>query len=193
MRHLTEEQLALGAGNDLQGFDRWRADRHLRRCPTCRMAYSELVAARASVKEAATELPDGVNWDALERDMRANIRVGLAAAACVTPERTPERLDVRAAVAFAALTIVVLTGWYLSMPRFVPRPFASVTDRGAVVEATPAGVELKHGPQGLVLLNPQVTRVTYSVDTQGAQARYVDQESGQVTVTQVTITNVALD
>jgi len=188
MRHLSEEQLALRAGGDLRGLELWLANRHLGRCATCRMAHSELVAARAAAREAADELPAGVDWPTLERTMRGNIRVGLAAAECVTRVAPPERVGWKVTAAFASLTLVVLTGWYLSLPRLTPRPFASVAAGGAVVEATPAGVELKHGPQGFMLLHPQAQRVTYSVDTRGARAQYVDVDTGQVT-----ITNVALD
>jgi hypothetical protein len=188
MRHLTEEQLALMAGGDLRGWERWRAVRHLEGCETCRMANSELIATRAAVRDAGGDLPAGLDWAGLEREMQANIRLGLAAADCVTPATAPEKIGWRAGVAMASLTIVVLTGWYLSAPRFVARPFASVSQGSAVVEATPAGVELKHGPQGFTLLNPRANRVTYSVDSQGARAQYVDMETGQVT-----ITNVALD
>jgi hypothetical protein len=188
-RHLTEQQLALAAGGDLNGWEAWRLNRHLGQCGVCRSALAEMIAVRGAIRDASDELPSGVDWSFLASEMRANIRVGLEAGECVAPVGVrPEPLSWRPAAAFSALTAVVLIGWYLSIPRLTPKPFASVNAGTAVVEATPSGVELKHGAQGFALLNPRANRITYSVDSQGARAQYVDVETGQVT-----IANVALD
>lgn len=186
--HLSDETLALLAGNDLDRFAEWKARRHLTNCQICRLALDEFVTARESFQTAGQELPPDVNWARLSQEMHANIRVGLEAAECVSiaPQRS-EPIGWRATIAFASLAIVVLVGWYLSVPRFVPRPFASVTSEWAIVEATPAGVELKHGEQGFTLLNPRANHVNYSVDTKGARAQYVDTETGQVTIAHVSL------
>lgn len=186
--HLNDETLALLAGNDLGMIETWRANRHIAHCQICRMALDEFKAARTDLEEAANELPPGVNWTHLSREMHGNIHVGLEAAECVAPAPySSEPLGWRATIAFASLVTVVVVGWYLSVPRFVPRPLASVASDSAVVEATPAGVELKQGAQGFTLLNPRANHVTYSVDTTGARAQYVDTETGQVTISHVSL------
>ncbi len=186
--HLSDETLALLAGEDLTGFSRWKARHHIRKCQICRLALEEFQRTRKEFAWAADDLPPGLNWNQLSREMRANIHVGLEAAECVTPPRvSSEPVGWRATIAFASLATVVLVGWYLSVPRFIPRPFTSVTADSRVVEATPAGVELKHGAQGFTLLNPRTDHVTYSVDVAGARAQYVDMETGQVTITHVSL------
>lgn len=186
--HLSDEKLALLAGDDLKGFSRWTAHRHIHHCEICRMALDEFKATREEFRWAAGDLPPGVNWNRLSAEIHANIHVGLEAAECVTPApQSSEPIGWRATIAFASLATVVLVGWYLSVPMMIPRPFASVTSDSFVVEATPAGVELKQGAQGFTLLNPRTDHVTYSVDTTGARAQYVDMDTGQVTITHVSL------
>lgn len=186
--HLTDQTLALLAGGDLSGFAAWRARRHVQNCQICRLALEEFASTAKAVREAANELPPTVQWDSLSREMYANIRVGLEASECVAPPVSrPEPFGWRPAVALASLMIVVATGWYLSASRLAPKPFASLKTESASVELTPTGVELRQGAQGFALLNPRGNRVTYSVGSQGAQARYVDSETGQVTITQVNL------
>lgn len=186
--HLSDEKLALMAGNDLNGFALWQAKYHLRQCEICRLALDDFKLAREEYKWAAQELPPEVNWDRLSNEIRANIHVGLEAAECITPPPEKDQpVGWRAMVAFASLATVVVVGWYLSMPRLIPRPFTSVTSNSLVVEATPAGVELKQGAQGFTLLNSRTDHVTYSVDTTGARAQYVDMDTGQVTITHVSL------
>lgn len=192
--HLSDETLALLAGGELTGFAAWRARRHVGRCEICRLVLEEMEVVRGSFRNAAEELPPGVNWTRLSREMQANIRVGLEASECVAPVAPKaEPLGWRPAVALASLMIVVVTGWYLNASRLVPKPFASVKGEPAAdaasVELTPTGVELRQGSQGFALLNPRANRVTYSVGSASAQARYVDVETGQVTITQVTLSS----
>jgi hypothetical protein len=187
MKHLSPTMLALMAGRDLGGFAAWRAQRHLDRCTKCRASVSEIQASRSKLKDAAGELPPGVNWDRLSSEMRANIHVGLEAAEAVAPVFGRPHLDWRAAVAFACLVAVVLTGWVMNVPRFVPQPIASVSSGSATVELSPSGVELKRGGQGFAMLHPRSNRVSYSVGTEGAEARFVDMETDQVTITHVSL------
>ncbi len=186
--HLSDEKLALMAGNDLNGVALWLAKYHLQRCEICRMALDDFRLAREEYRWAAQELPPGVSWGSLSREIRANIHVGLEAAECIAPQPEKDQpVGWRAMVAVASLATVVMVGWYLSVPRLIPRPFTSVTSNSLVVEATPAGVELKQGAQGFTLLNSRTDHVTYSVDTTGARAQYVDMDTGQVTITHVSL------
>jgi hypothetical protein len=187
MKHLSQHTLALLAGGDLGRFAAWRAHRHLRACAECRSGLAAFEHARRELRGAAGELPPGVNWERLSREMTANIHVGLEAAEAVAPRRATPRLDWRAAVAFASLTAVIVTGWVMNAPRLVPQPFASVSSGAATVELSPAGVEWKQGAQGFAFLHPRSNRVSYSVGSGGAEARFVDVETDQVTITHVSL------
>ncbi len=186
--HLSDEALALHAAGDLSWFAAFRARRHVDGCEICRLALAEFSESRQALRDAAAELPPNVKWELLAREMHANIRVGLEASECVAPRiAPPERLGWRPAVVIASVMMVVATGWYLSMSRLAPKPFASVESPSASIELTPAGVELRQGNYGFALLNPRANSVTYSVGARGAQAQYVDLETGQVTIAKVSL------
>lgn len=187
MKHVSQNTLALLAGGDLGRFRAWRAHRHLRVCADCRLELAAFKQARQELRSAAEELPPSVNWERLSREMTANIHVGLEAAEAVAPRRVASRLDWRAAVAFASLTAVIVTGWVMNAPRLVPQPFASVSSGAAIVELSPAGVEWKQGAQGFAFLHPRSNRVSYSVGAGSAEARFVDVETDQVTITHVSL------
>jgi hypothetical protein len=187
-RHLSDEILALHAAGDLSWWAAFRARRHVGNCDICRLGLAEFSESRQALRDAGNELPPTVNWDLLSHEMHANIRVGLEASECVAPRiQPPERLGWRPAVVIASVMMVVVTGWYLSMSRLTPKPFASVESPSASIELTPAGVELRQGNHGFALLNPRANTVTYSVGAQGAQAQYVDLDTGQVTIAKVSL------
>src|SRR5690242_16922339 len=81
MRHPSQATLALHAGGDLGKFARWRLMRHLAHCDAC---ASELMAFE-STREMIAELGEvpAVAWGSLAAEMKANIRLGLAAGECV--------------------------------------------------------------------------------------------------------------
>lgn len=187
MKHVSPNRLALLAGGDLGRFATWWAHGHLRACAECRARLAEFLHARKELRVAAGELPPGVNWERLSREMTANIHVGLEAAEAVSPRRAASRLDWRAAVAFASLAAVIVTGWVMNAPRLVPQPFASVSSGAAIVELSPTGVEWKQGAQGFAFLHPRSNRVSYSVGAGSAEARFVDVETDQVTITHVSL------
>ena len=80
--HPRENDLALLAGGEAGRFQRFPCwMRHVRTCADCqeddRYGIPELRSGLADM-----ELPD-LNWNFLAADMRANIRLGLEAGACV--------------------------------------------------------------------------------------------------------------
>ena len=124
MRHPTQATLALHAGGDLGLLARWNTERHLGKCERC----SDEVAAFARVLEIMPELGEipEVPWNRLGAEMRANIRLGLAAGECVRSEPSlrepalPLLTWARTAVAFASLVLLVLTGLMLEHPAPAP-------------------------------------------------------------------------
>ena len=87
------------------------------------------------------EIPE-VPWNRLAAEMKANIRLGLAAGECVRQAEQPLR-DLpgfargRAVVAFASAVVLLLAGLVLQRP--APKPF----EDGAVVQATRNGIQVE--------------------------------------------------
>jgi hypothetical protein len=185
MKHPSQATLALHAGGDLGRLARWRTERHLADCGQCR----EHIAAFAGIREIAPELaeiPD-VAWNRLAAEMKANIRLGLAAGECVRTGEAPLRQSLfsgaRAAVAVASVVALLVTGLMLEHP--IPRPAAGRID-GIVVQTMPDGIQVREGGQALQLMHAGAKNVTYSVGAQGSmRARYVDPETGYVTINNV--------
>src|SRR5277367_1430093 len=86
-RHLAEADLALFASGDVGLWKYGAVCLHIARCEDCRARVEVYRQGRQVLKQAAAEMPAGVNWDRLAAEMTANIRVGLAAGECVAPRR----------------------------------------------------------------------------------------------------------
>jgi anti-sigma factor RsiW len=187
MKHPSEAKLALYAGGDLGRIARWRTDRHLTRCDRCR----EEVAAFARVREIVPELGEipEVSWSRLAAEMKANIRLGLAAGECVRTGEAPKRRTLfsgaRAAVALASIAAVLVTAVVLEHPS--PQALTRAErSEGVVVQTTTNGIQVREGGQALRLMHSGAQNVTYSVGAQGSmRARYVDPETGYVTINNV--------
>lgn len=185
MKHPSQATLALQAGGDLGWIARWRTDRHLARCERCR----EDVAAFTELRQVLPDLNETpeIPWTRLASEMRANIRLGLAAGECVRAEEKPLRQSLfsgaRAAVALASVVALLVTGLVLEHPAPAPAGFDAV-----VVQSTAdgGGIQVREGAHALRLLHPGAEHVTYSVGAQGSmRARYVDPETGNVTINDV--------
>ena len=85
MKHPDEATLALHAGGDLGLIARWRTNRHLSRCERCREEVAAFQGLREVLPDLA-EMPE-VPWNRLAAEMKANIRLGLAAGECVEASR----------------------------------------------------------------------------------------------------------
>jgi anti-sigma factor RsiW len=179
MKHPGAEQLALYAGGELSAFRRWRTGAHLAACEPCRREVKAFRDARLLLRDESMDLPAGLEWASLAAEMKANIRLGLIAGAIVEPGlNTPQRLGWRAAAGLALATSVVLTGWFLNIPRPGQSP------PGVVLEATEAGLELRENGRTLTMLQPASATVTVNAE-RSMRARYVDSDTGQVTITNV--------
>jgi hypothetical protein len=188
MKHPSEATLALHAGKDLGVLARWRVERHLAGCDRCR---DEVEAFRA-VREIAPELAETpeLAWNRLAAEMKANIRLGMAAGECVRSEAAPVHLHpvrgFRPAMAAVSLVVLAAAGILLERPRPSPRV---AMQEGFVVQHTADGIQVQEGGRGFGLLHTAVRdarEVTYTVGAQGSmRARYVDPETGNVTINNV--------
>jgi hypothetical protein len=183
MKHPSEATLALHAGGDLGLIARWRLERHLARCEDCRAEVAEYSALREILPDLA-ETPD-LHWNRLAAEMKANIRLGLAAGECVREADPPLRetwlfTRARAAVAVASLAALLVTGLVLE------RPTPVIAEDGTVLQHTANGIQVGQGGHAFRLMNNGAKNVTFSVNAQGSMgARYVDPETGLVTMNSV--------
>src|SRR5258708_2550279 len=81
MKHPSQETLALHSAGDLGWMARWRTARHLGGCEECRDELAGFEASR-EISRDLSEIPE-VPWTRLAAEMKANIRLGLAAGECV--------------------------------------------------------------------------------------------------------------
>ena len=186
MRHPNQSILALYAGQDLGWFTRWRTERHLAHCRECRDEVRAFESARDNLV-ALQELP-AISWNRLAAEMKANIRLGLAAGECVRGERTTGPLawlgmlsGAHALTACASVMALVAAGLILQRP--TPPAAPAIAGESAVLRATANGIELNQGGQTLTLLHLRSGDVTYSAGAQGSmRAGYVDSATGNVTI-----------
>jgi hypothetical protein len=185
MKHPGEATLALHAGQDLGPVARWRTQRHLARCARCRGEVAEFSALRQEMGDLS-ELP-GISWNRLAAEMKANIRVGLAAGECVRDSRTTQSVfsGFRAAIACASVAILLMAGLWLERPM----PVTKVGSQpGILAQATRFGVEVRNGDQAFLLKNVSLpdSLVNYTAGAQGSiGARFVDRSTGYVTINTV--------
>src|SRR5215471_14662553 len=136
--HPAEFALALYATGDLPLWDRLRVRFHLSKCETCRTLAQAYRSDQAWIQTKAGELPEGVNWDRLSREMTANIRVGIAAGECVAPRERKAAIHGWRPVAVAAGLMVVLgSAWWLNVPEAqnesLKRAMVAIFHRGAML------------------------------------------------------------
>jgi hypothetical protein len=195
MKHCAEEVLALAAAGELTWREKWQVEAHTWRCPACRNRLAEYRADRQRVKTgvAAFSLPRAVDWDELEQEMMANIRLGLEVNALFPPAPSPVTASMvswRGAVAVGALTAIVITGWLLTGPgsrpylRGISPEAAQVRSGSLLLRADETGVGVESKGKGLILRSAAASRV--EVGLEGTlRSSSVDLDSGQVTVSQI--------
>ncbi|MBA3976380.1 MAG: hypothetical protein C0504_19400 [Candidatus Solibacter sp.] len=185
-RHISEVELALATGGDLGLARGLRVWFHTRRCSRCAALLEGYAASRRALRESAggdVMSPDA--WAGLSREMTANIRLGLAAGRIVDFQSearllAPEPAGWRVAVVMATLTVVLTSGWLLRRP--VPGA-AGPRSSWAVAEASAEGVGIHEGQAGLMLLGPdRESSVMLAGTSGGARARFIDEQTGQVTI-----------
>ena len=197
MKHPDEAALALFAGHDLGFVSEWRTRRHVARCEQCRAAVEAFGSVRSQIADLG-ELPADLGWNRLAAEMKANIRLGLAAGECVAGHsaldggsRLPAFSGWHTLLAYAGLIVLVVAGVWMERPAPSPTPSAAATaqeNAGTVLAANGDGIELTKGGRGLGLRYGAFRDVNYSADASGAMsARYVDTGTGFVTVVNVNL------
>lgn len=215
MRHPSEAELALLAGGDLGFWEGWRVRRHISGCPDCAHQRESFQAVREGLTGCGEEPPKDLNWNFLAEEMTGNIRVGLAAGQAIARfDRSfsgiqPRQAGWRVAVIFAGASAVFLTAFWLDLPRqqadrvvsalqhirigrigTVIRgraPILASTDE-VMLEASHSSIQVKENGSAMSLMHPRSDGdgVTISVNMQGsAGARWVDADTGQVTINRV--------
>jgi hypothetical protein len=198
-RHVMETELALYAAGDLPFWRGTLVKFHVRGCDECRGLVEALRMDRQELRQSADDMPANLDWNQLAAEMTANIRVGLAAGECVTPrERKVAAISWRPMAIAAGLVVLLAGAWWLNIPRndteIIGRALHNIAtgervgspqeERGPVVGASSSGVELVENGGRMGIEQGGLEPVMFSVSTQGsASARYVDQDTGQVTIT----------
>jgi hypothetical protein len=184
-RHPVEGDLALLAGRETGRAQRFLLDRHVRGCVDCQAKVADYHALRSEV--ADSELPD-VNWNFLAADMRANIRLGLEAGACVRTTQISKRWNPRLTLAFASLLLLVGSGLVVHdvRPLLNRQTAAASLSTAPVLESTRSGVEFRTGANSLMLLNRHGDAMNQTVSAQGdIGTHYIDHETGSVIINNV--------
>jgi hypothetical protein len=201
--HIPEIELALLDSGDLSLWRSAMVRLHASGCAQCRGRAEAYRLDRERLKQEAAEMPPGIDWDRLAAEMTANIRVGLEAGECVAPRRKKKiTWGWQAAAAAAGVTLLIGAALWLNFPasdkdvlgravgQLGSRIFGGHTtpleDRGPVVEASSAGIELRVNGGALKISQGALRPVAVTVSAVGsASARYVDADTGQVTITSV--------
>ena len=184
MKHPDQSTLALHAGGDLGWFGAWRTARHVARCESCRDEIAVFQDMREALP-ALNEIPERA-WSRIAGEMRANIRLGLAAGECVRETAAPEYRP----PLFGAARVVVALGGVLALlvtAVVMERPTPPVMSAAVpLVQTTADGIQRRAGDRGFALMHKDASDVNYTVGVQGTMgASYVDPNTGYITMTKV--------
>jgi len=194
VKHPSVEKLALYDGGELSWLDHLILRRHVTGCAQCQAEVEMFRGAAVAVREETEEIPAGVQWDRLAAEMRANIRVGIAASDAISAYGKPndagpvQGMPWRMAVLTFGLVLMVTVGYWLNAVKKSEQIAAMRPPDPVVAEASERGVGMSDGSKELVLQSPKtnVRAAIVTVSTVGsAGARYVDEDTGQITVNNV--------
>jgi hypothetical protein len=185
-KHPSEAVLALYAGGDLGSWRRWGVARHVAACAECRRETSDFSALRENVS-AMTDLPD-LSWAKMSAEMKANIRLGLEAGECVSiPAPVARGIFSVKALAVCGSLALLLMAFLLERP--TPRvEEMKAPEAAAFLESSGSGIQVRAGNQAMMLLNTSARDaqdVNYLASGNTMRARYVDNETGYVTINNV--------
>jgi hypothetical protein len=196
--HPSAQALALFATSDLPWTRKMKVGHHVWHCAQCEEKVSALRDARKQLKEdAAASMLTGfeaiADWPRFEREMLGNIAVGLSAARCIEKLGRPRFLG-RGVLLAGGLAAVFVAGWFTHIPPEQNQHLVSSLQRvfGAtdtastspLVQTTPDGIAVRTGAATLTLMHP-ASAVNSVSGASSITSRYVDEDTGQVTITKV--------
>lgn len=196
--HPGPAMLALFSGGDLPWKEMWRMRRHVNRCEQCEQRVGEFRSAKQELRREAqsqtlTAFEAIADWNVLEREMLGNIAVGVAAARCIDKVRRGRSFLIKGAV-FAALITLFVAGWITHIPKEDTVHLASSIRQiiglerpqitGIQLKTTPDGIAVRAQGATLTIMHPASAVVSVSGPS-SMSARYIDEETGQVTITKV--------
>ena len=187
MKHPGEQELTLYSSGDLKTIAMWRVGMHVRSCMQCAAEVANTAAVMTALRTQPGELPATLHWDRLAAEMTANIHLGLEAGECIRPVRAHPRhtLPWRAVTVMAGLSGVLITGaWWLNPPR----DYRETALRPSPIEvrSSQGGIEVKENGSAMILMHTRGQQRPIIVSTPGSlRARFVDQDTGQVTINNV--------
>ena len=196
--HPSAPILALFSSGDLPWKEKWRLKRHVNRCEACELQVAEYRAAKAELKreaqaETLTAFEAIADWGVLEREMLGNIGVGVAAARAIDKVRRGRSLLMKSAI-IAGMSALFVAGWITHVPREQTVHLAASLrqiigwDRpqisGTQLKTTPDGIVVRTQGATLTIMHPR-SAVVVASGPWSMSARYVDEDSGQVTITKV--------
>ena len=184
-KHPNEAVLALFAGGDLGTWQQWRIERHVASCVACRHEVSEFSELRVAVPAMAQ--PPEISWTKLATEIKANIRLGLEAGECVSAGQSEGHgiFSMRALAVCGSLALL-LAAFLLERP--TPPIGMMKTPEAAFMENSGSGIQVKTGDQAIMMLNTRARdarNVDYLASGNAMRARYVDTETGYVTINNV--------
>lgn len=197
--HLEAAELALWASRDLSWPRRFRLGRHIAECDVCGRQVAQFRAAREAFRrDADSQTLTGyeaiADWSRLEREMLGNIAVGVAAARCIDKVGRKRFRNWRGALVGAGMATLLALGWMMNVPRDESEHLASSIRRivgmdrsrssGTILQSTPDGIAVRAQGATMTLLHPASAVVTVAGNA-SVGALYVDQDSGEVTITNV--------
>lgn len=194
MKHPSIKDLALHAGGELAWWPRLTLRRHVSGCAQCQQEIALFREAAVAVREETGEMPEGVQWDRLSAEMRANVRLGMDASDAISAygtasERGPAQgMSWRMAALATGFVALLSIGYWLSAAKNNEQMAAMRGPDPIVVEASERGVGMSDGKKGMELQGPKANlrAAVVTVSTMGsAGAQYVDEETGQITVNHV--------
>jgi len=188
-RHPSEADLALLAGGDCGLLTRFNLNRHVARCGDCRDTLASFGELRSEVRDMA--MPDFAanesDWSRMAGEMRANIRLGLAAGECIGEgpvEATHRNRAPRFAIGMAG--VVLLAGVGMFLHGLLPHDTLPGVVSSAVLESSGTGVEVRTDKGSMTLMNQGDVTADQTITSQGAiRDSYVDGNTGTVTITSV--------
>ncbi len=183
--HPPEDSLALYASGDAGAMAQWRMRRHVSACAECRETVAKYSALRSEIAEGG--VPEDVAWNKLAAEMRANIRLGLEAGECVNPSTWTARpvrfFGARTLAACGSLAVLLVAALWLERP--APRIAQKQDPDQIVLESTSSGIQVTEGGQTLGLLHGRARSIDTFAGGVAMRARYVDADTGNVTINNV--------